>query len=298
MKICRFDHNRIGIVRDDGVHDVSIILEKLPLLRYSFPVGDPVIAHLTNWRAELERLADAAPAIDPLQVRFRSPVAHPSKIIGVPTNYMAHRAEMRADTSIPSVSRSSEAAGVELVLQQGFFLKSNSSLVGPSEGVAVRFPDRRNDHEAELGVVIGRTGSDIPESEAYDYIAGYAMALDMVVRGREDRSFRKSIDTYSVLGPWLVTADEVPDPQNLNFTLRVNGEVRQQSNTSDMVMYIRQQIAFASKFYTLHPGDIIMTGTCQGVGRVAPGDVMDFEMDRIGKMQIPVRAHILGSATD
>ncbi|NDB68314.1 MAG: FAA hydrolase family protein, partial [Methylocystaceae bacterium] len=114
--------------------------------------------------------------------------------------------------------------------------------------------------------------------------------LDMVVRGKEDRSFRKSIDTYSVLGPWLVTRDEIDDPEKLDFSLWVNDELRQKSNTSDMIMKIRQQIALASSFYTLLPGDIIMTGTCQGVGRVAPGDVMTFEMQGIGRMQIPVYA--------
>ena len=294
MRICRFNDDRIGIVRPDGIHDVTSILEKLPAIRYPFPVGDPLIANLEKWRPELEKLADATPAIDPKTVKFKSPVAHPSKIIGVPTNYAAHRAEMRADTTIHAGPRPDEPSGIDLILKNGLFLKSNSSLVGPSEGVALRFPDRRNDHEAELGVIIGKTGSDIPEDKAYDYIVGYAMALDMVTRGKEDRSFRKSIDTYSVLGPWLVTFDEVPDPQNLNFELKVNGETKQKSNTSDMIMYIRQQISWASQFYTLHPGDIIMTGTCSGVGRVAPGDVMDFQMDIIGQMQIPIRAHKIG----
>ena len=151
---------------------------------------------------------------------------------------------------------------------QGLFLKANSALVGPSEGVAVRFPDRRTDHEAELGVIIGRAGSNIARDDALDHVAGYAIAMDMVVRGPEDRSFRKSVDTYAVLGPWLVTADEAPAPDAFSFTLTIDGAVRQSAHTRDMILDVPGQIAWASQFYTLHPGDIFMSGTCDGVGRV------------------------------
>ena len=102
----------------------------------------------------------------------------------------------------------------------------------------------------ELGVIIGRQASDIRNEEAFDYVAGYSIALDMVVRGTQDRSFRKSIDTYAVLGPWLVSADEVSDPQNLDFFLSVNGEVKQKSNTSLMIMDLATQISWASTYYT------------------------------------------------
>ena len=112
----------------------------------------------------------------------------------------------------------------------------------------------------------------------------------MVVRGPEDRSFRKSVDTYAVLGPWLVTADEIADPDALGFSLTVNGEVRQQSNTSQMIIDVRRQISWATEFYTLYPGDIIMTGTCEGVSRVVPGDTMHLEFEAIGAMDIPIRA--------
>ena len=296
MRLCRFNDHRIGVVRGDHVHDVTSILERLEVFRYPAPIGDRLIAHLDAWRPDIEALADKAATFAASEVKFLSPVANPSKIIGVPTNYQAHRAEMAADKTIPSNSKARSESGVtlagaQMVVDQGFFLKASSSLVGPSEGVKLRFPDRRNDHEAELGLIIGKVGSDIAESDALDYVVGYAMALDMVVRGKEDRSFRKSIDTYSVLGPWLVTRDEIDDPETLDFSLWVNDELRQRSNTSDMIMKVRQQIALASAFYTLLPGDIIMTGTCQGVGRVAPGDLMTFEMQGIGRMNIPVSGH-------
>jgi 2-keto-4-pentenoate hydratase/2-oxohepta-3-ene-1,7-dioic acid hydratase in catechol pathway len=142
----------------------------------------------------------------------------------------------------------------------------------------------------ELGIVIGRKVSNISEAEALGCIAGYALALDMVTRGTEDRSLRKSIDTYSVLGPWMTTADEVKDPQNLGFSLAVNGEIRQQSNTSQMIMGIARQIAWGSTFYTLWPGDIIMTGTCEGVGRVQPGDTMHCVIEGVGEMDVAIRA--------
>ena len=111
-----------------------------------------------------------------------------------------------------------------------------------------------------------------------DHIAGYCVGLDMSVRGAEDRSFRKSIDSYSVLGPWLVTPDELREPDSVDFTLKVNGEVRQQSNTRHLIFKTRKLIAWASNWYTLYPGDVIMTGTPEGVSPVGPGDVMDAEI--------------------
>ena len=112
----------------------------------------------------------------------------------------------------------------------------------------------------------------------------------MTVRGTEDRSFRKSIDTYAVLGPWLVTRDELREPDDVAFSLKVNGAVRQQSNTRHLIFKTRKLIAWASNWYTLYPGDVLMTGTPEGVGPVAPGDVMDCEMQSIGAMRVAVRA--------
>jgi 2-keto-4-pentenoate hydratase/2-oxohepta-3-ene-1,7-dioic acid hydratase in catechol pathway len=285
MKLCRFDDNRIGLVRGRSVHDVSAIVNALPQLRYPLPYGDPLIRCLDALRPRMEALADAAPGQLVSEVRLLSPVANPSKIIGTPVNYQAHAEEAERDREI-AVYLENRSRSIE---EQGLFLKATSSLVGPSEGVALAFADRRTDHEAELGVVIGKTAAAIAEADALNVIAGYAIALDMVVRGKEDRSFRKSPDSYAVLGPWLVTADELGDPSALDFTLRVNGEQRQAANTRDMIIGIARQIAWASSVYTLHPGDIIMTGTCQGVGPVMPGDVMTVAFERIGEMTVPVR---------
>ena len=285
MKYCRYNDNRIGVVRGDKVHDVTSVVDALPAHRYPFPIGDALVANLDSLRGEMERLADASDGVPVSSVSFLSPVANPTKVIGVPVNYQAHADEAKADAEVSVAAR---RGGIE---EQGLFLKANSALVGPSEGVAVRFPDRRTDHEAELGIVIGKTACDVTYDEALDYVAGYAIALDMVVRGTEDRSMRKSVDTYAVLGPWLTTADEIPNPDSMAFELTVNGETRQKSNTELMIMDCRRQIEWASSFYTLHPGDIIMSGTCEGVSRVLPGDTMHLDFAGLGAMDVPIRAH-------
>lgn len=284
MRICWFDDDRLGIVRGSQVHDVSSVLAALSL-RYPYPKGDLLIANLANLRPAMEAAADKAEGRPVSEVALLSPVANPSKIIGTPVNYTKHVAEAHAD---PEFFDMTKFAGS--VIEQGLFLKAASSLVGPSQGVAVRFPDRRTDHECELGVIIGKTADRIEEKNAFDYIAGYAIALDMTVRGPEDRSFRKSVESYAVLGPWLVTADEIADPDALDFELSVGGEVRQKSNTGQMILSVARQLAWASSFYTLHPGDIIMTGTCDGVAPVKPGDVMVCTFEGIGEMVVPVRA--------
>jgi 2,4-didehydro-3-deoxy-L-rhamnonate hydrolase len=285
MKLCRYDDDRIGLVRGPNVHDVSAILDALPPLRYPVAFGDHLIANLSALRERMEKLADAASPRPLDAVRLNSPVANPSKIIGTPANYHAHVEEARLDAEI-SVYNAGRQRTVE---EQGLFLKASSSLVGPSEGVTVKFPDRRTDHEAELGIVIGRKTGPVSEADALGVVAGYAIALDMVVRGKEDRSYRKSPDTYAVLGPWLVTADELGSPDDLDFTLHVNGELRQAANTKEMIIGCARQIAWASSIYTLYPGDIIMSGTCAGVAPVKPGDVMTLDFARIGKMAVPVK---------
>lgn len=282
MRICWFDDQKLGLVEGEAVRDVSEALRVLPAPRYPAPRGDTLIAHLDTVRAEIARVAPSAKTYDARKVKFLSPVANPTKIIGVPVNYLKHVEEAAEQRD---VFTHRYQGGIQ---EQGLFLKANSALVGGGEGVKIRFPDRRTDHEMELGIVIGREVSNISEADAMSCIAGYAIALDMVIRGSEDRSFRKSIDTFAVLGPWLVTADEINDPGHLSFSLAVNGVVKQQSNTEHLIMGIPKQIAWASSFYTLYPGDIIMSGTCEGVSPVVPGDVMHCQIDKIGAMDVPV----------
>ncbi|MCZ6763438.1 MAG: fumarylacetoacetate hydrolase family protein, partial [Alphaproteobacteria bacterium] len=160
---------------------------------------------------------------------------------------------------------------------------------GAGEGMDVIFPERRSDHEVELALIIGRRASNVSQADALDVVAGYCIGLDMSVRGTEDRSMRKSADGYTVLGPWLVTPDEVPDPQKLDFWIKVNGETRQSSNTGLMTVPIDELIALASRWYTLYPGDVILTGTPEGVGPVVSGDVMEAHIESVGTMTVAVR---------
>jgi 2-keto-4-pentenoate hydratase/2-oxohepta-3-ene-1,7-dioic acid hydratase in catechol pathway len=286
VRLCRFDDDLVGVVQGDSIRDVTSILGRLPAVSHPAPWGDPLIAQLVRARGAFESVANRSSMRPIDEVRLLSPVARPSKIVGVPGNYHAHVREAEGDAAI----RRYAAASGRTIEEQGLFLKASTAIVGASEGVSIKFPDRRTDHEVELSVVIGRPGVDIPIDRALEHVAGYAIGLDMVVRGPEDRSLRKSLDTYAVLGPWLTTPDEVGDPGSLDFELAVNGAARQRGNTRDMILDVRRLIAWASSFYTLYPGDVIMTGTCEGVGPVVPGDRISARFERIGEMHVDVRA--------
>jgi len=285
MKLCRFNDNRLGLVEGAQVRDVTAALEVLPAGCYPFPTRDVFIERLDDVVARVTALAAAA-AVHPLEsLTLLSPVANPGKIVAAPVNYEKHLAEVKGDASLHQ-----NTPGHTLTIQKaGVFLKATSSLVGPGEGVTLRTPDRRTDHEVELAFVIGRTASRVSRADALGYVAGYAIGLDISIRGTEDRSFRKSADSYSVLGPWLVTADEIPDPGHLDLEISVNGERRQQSNTRQMTLGVAELIEMASALYTLHPGDIVFTGTPEGVSPIEPGDVIVATIQRIGAMTVHVR---------
>ncbi len=285
MKICRFDNDRLGVVEGDRVLDVTGALDALPKVSWPLPQGDLLIANLDKVVARINAIKHAATPKPLAGVTLKSPVANPSKIIGAPVNYQLHIDEAAKNPN----AFANPSSNMLNIRTAGPFLKANSSLVGPSEGVALRFADRRNDHEVELAVIIGKTGSAIPAARALDYVAGYAIGLDMTVRGTEDRSVRKSIDSYSVLGPWLVTADEIADPNNLDLWITVNNEPRQKSNTRMLILNVQQCIEFFSSYYTLLPGDIIMSGTPEGVGPVKNGDLMIAEVEKVGRMEVRVR---------
>jgi 2-keto-4-pentenoate hydratase/2-oxohepta-3-ene-1,7-dioic acid hydratase in catechol pathway len=284
MKLCRYDNNRLGIVQGDEVLDVTQALSVIPEQRWPIAQGDPLIVNLRRVLAAAKKLMPKAKKKPLAKVKLLSPVPNPSKIIGAPINYNDHIVESIKDPGIAH-GRTNIQKGIG---EWGLFLKANSSLIGFGEEMRLRWPDRRNDHEVELALVIGKRGNRIPKEKALEHVCAYSIGLDMTVRGPELQCFRKSIDTYSVLGPWLVTADEIADPNNLDLSIRVNGELRQNSNTKYLVYNIERLIEFGSAMYTLHPGDIIMTGTPAGVSPVKPGDLLHAYVQGVGEGDVRI----------
>jgi 2-keto-4-pentenoate hydratase/2-oxohepta-3-ene-1,7-dioic acid hydratase in catechol pathway len=285
MKICRFDDDRLGLVKGDEVLDVTPALDAIPAQRWPLAPGDPLIANLDRVVERIRALEASAPRRKVAQVKLRAPVPSPTKIVNAPINYQAHIDEAKADPKLGGGRK------LNHITDWGLFLKATSALAGPADGIRLRMPDRRNDHEVELAVVIGRECRQATTANALDFVAGYAIGLDMTIRGPEMPSWRKSVDTYAVCGPWLVTRDEIPDPNVLNLLLWVNGELRQSSNTARMVYNVQRLIEYATSMYTLYPGDLIFSGTPEGVGPVAPGDVITAEIERVGRFDIRVDAY-------
>jgi 2,4-didehydro-3-deoxy-L-rhamnonate hydrolase len=277
MKICRYQESpdgpvRIGLVRDGMVRDVSAVADLLPAQRWPLPPGDLFIAHLDRLRPEMEKLALAATPVPVGQVLLKSPVANPGKFLCGAGNFP----EVLARGGHPR--------------RLGLLFKMTSASAGASDGVTLRWPERTTFYETEIAIIIGKGGTEIPSAQALDHVAGYAIGLDMTMQGEEFPSFGKSFDSYGIIGPWMVTADEIPDPSVLNFTLKVNGEVRQQDSVGRLVLDVPLLIEHAASIMTLHPGDVIFSGTPPtSIGPVVPGDVMHAHMDGIGDMTVAVR---------
>ncbi|MGD9739474.1 MAG: fumarylacetoacetate hydrolase family protein [Bauldia sp.] len=282
MRFCRFDDNRLGVIQADMVCDVTEVAERLPAQRWPLPPGDLFMTHFEELRPELEWAAANAPRRPLAEVKLLSPIANPGKIIAAPVNYQLHLDESRADSGINFGSQ------IRTIDEYGVFLKATSSVIGAGEGVVADWTERRIDHEIELALVIGKKGFRIQRDVALSHVAGYMIGLDMTIRGPEDRSYRKSLDTFTVLGPWVVTSDEIVNPNALDFELTVNGQSRQKSNTKLLIFNIERLIEYASRAYTLFPGDVILTGTPEGVGPVVGGDVIHARIEDIGEMSVRV----------
>ena len=282
MKLCRFDDNRLGVVRGEQVLDVTEAMDALPALRYPYPIADQLIANLAMLKPRIESLCGTAKHHALAEVQLLAPVANPGKIIGAPVNYVKHLQEVLNDVSLHHNNQ------INQIERAGLFLKANSSLVGPAHGVQLNMPDRRTDHEIELVAVIGKRAKNVPAEGALSYVAGYCIGLDITIRGPEERSLRKSPDSYTVLGPWLTTADEVAAPGNLEMELLINGATRQKTNTVGLILGVEALIAFASRFYTLEPGDLIFTGTPEGVSQIQAGDRFKASIEQVGQMDVTI----------
>lgn len=266
MRLGQFDGRRLGLVVGDLVYDVTDQVGSVEA-----PDG-PLGAHI---RSQGASLVAAGPGISIENVRWEAPLPRPAKIIGAPANYYDHTDEMPDSATI---------------VDWGLFLKAPTSVLGPGGVVRLPYTDKRTDYEGELAVVIGRAGKGISRDSALDHVFGYTCLMDITVRSTEDRSTRKSFDTFTPLGPWIVTADEIGDPSTLDLALRLNGDLRQQTSISKMIYGIPDLIAYASSVMTLEPGDIIATGTPAGVGPLAAGDEIVVEIDRIGSLAVTVTA--------
>jgi 2-keto-4-pentenoate hydratase/2-oxohepta-3-ene-1,7-dioic acid hydratase in catechol pathway len=217
-------------------------------------------------------------------VVVRAPQPRPRTIVAAPVNYRLHQQEMGGPGGVY------DDAAIKTIETYAGFVKASSSVVGPDGAIELPFLDRRVDHEAEVGVVIGRRASRVGRAEALDFVFGYVPLLDITIRGEEDRSFRKSFDTFTPIGPAIVTADEVADPADISFRLTVNGEERQKSNTRYLIYDIPRLIELYSAAMTLEPGDVIASGTPEGVGPIVPGDSVVLTVDGIGELTMAVAA--------
>ncbi|MGY1822069.1 fumarylacetoacetate hydrolase family protein [Geodermatophilus sp. SYSU D00079] len=290
MKLALFDDHRLGVVSADDATLVDVT-GALP-----WPHDpDPLTAGW--WRAlcrdsatVLPALREAAAAGTPrpvAEVALRAPVLGPSKVLAAASNYGEHVAEMHG------VQERTLGRVESWMMEFDVFLKAPSSIVGPGADVVLP-PDvvaagHEVHHESELVVVIGAGGKDIPVESAMDAVLGFTAGLDITVRSAADRSRRKSYDTFSPLGPWLVTTDEVGDGSDLDILLTCEGQVRQAVNTRDLLTPVPQIVAYASSVMTLLPGDVLFTGAPPGVGPITPGEKLEMTVSRIGSMAVTVR---------
>ena len=217
MRFVRFDDDRLGLLTADGIVDLTD--------RLGLDSHDPLLEYVRGDHDATE-YADADPDYDRESVTLNAPVRRPGKVIAAPLNYENHIEEALADRDITT----EEWFSIE---DKGYFLKAPSSVVGPDHGVELPFSDRRVDHEIELAFLVDEDVKDVAAEDAWEHIFGYTVLLDISVRGDQDRSNRKSYDTFTVTGPCVTTADEIDDPQDLEMELQLNGETRQQENTGN-----------------------------------------------------------------
>jgi 2-keto-4-pentenoate hydratase/2-oxohepta-3-ene-1,7-dioic acid hydratase in catechol pathway len=252
MRLVRYDDGRVGYLAADQV---------IPL------PGRTMRDVIASWSAGQLSVPDREAGIPLRDVRLRVPVADPSKIIAAPVNYRDHQAEMSTESQVGAL---------------GFFLKAPSSLLDPGGTIQLPYHDRRFDQEGELALVIGRTARHVSEQDALSCVFGYTGLLDITMRGGEDRSTRKSFDTFTPMGPVLVTADEFGNPDDAELRCWVSGDLRQKASTRDLIWSVARLVSYASSVATLYPGDVISTGTPAGVGPLSAGDTIRLELSGLG----------------
>lgn len=272
----REGRSRLGVLIND--RELIDVTEVAPL-DASLPIS-LMRQVIVNWDMMAPRLADKvgdSSAVTYLldEVTLSPVVPDPTKVIAAPVNYIDHMDEMSQDAHIDAL---------------GVFLKAPSSVIGHEGRVTLPYHDRRFDQEGELAVVIGRRASKIAVHEVDDVIFGYLPLLDITMRGGEDRSTRKSFDTFTPIGPEIVTKDEIGDYRSITLRCSVNGHERQNAKVADLIWGIPELVAYASSVMTLEPGDIVTTGTPAGVGPIQAGDEVVVELDGLLPLRVRVTA--------
>jgi 2-keto-4-pentenoate hydratase/2-oxohepta-3-ene-1,7-dioic acid hydratase in catechol pathway len=264
MRLVSYDDGRAGCLAGDRV---------IPL------PGMTMRDAIASWAAETLAVPPGEDGIPLREVRLHVPVADPSKIIAAPVNYRDHQAEMNVDAAVGAL---------------GFFLKAPSSLLDTGGTIQLPYHDRRFDQEGELALVIGRTARHVSEQDALSHVFGYTGLLDITMRGGEDRSVRKSFDTFTPMGPVLVTADEFGDPGGVELRCWVSGELRQKASTRDLIWDVARLVSYASSVTTLYPGDVIATGTPAGVGPLTSGDTIRLQLSGL---ELDLTARVAADST-
>jgi len=293
MRICHYDDHRVGAVVGDRVHPLGDTLIKAGHLGPGYTMLD-VIERLANEPAAMKCarfVLQSGSSIPLASVRLLPPVLNPPAIWAAAANYKAHQAEMRE-----KMGSEDRAALSKDELMAEFFLKPAASIVGPGGPVILPRVSRDVDFECELCAVIGKAARHVAEDKALDYVFGYTILWDFSQRdpwgrGRQNtRNIRKGFDTFTGLGPWIVTRDEIDDPQNLAIRVEQNGKLLMSAHTSDMICSLREHIRFLSAVTTLAPGALVSTGTPAGVAKLAAGDRLKGSIERIGEMEVAVLA--------
>jgi 2-keto-4-pentenoate hydratase/2-oxohepta-3-ene-1,7-dioic acid hydratase in catechol pathway len=293
MKICHYNNNQAGVVVDDKVYPIGEALVKAGHARNGYTMLE-IIEVLANVPAAMQIARNAAQdgsGIPLSSVRLLAPITNPGSLWAAAANYRAHQEEMI--TRMGSAGRENKSKD-ELMAE--FFLKPTSSIIGPNDTIILPKISKLVDFECELCAVIGRRARRVSEEQALDYVFGYMMCWDISQRDpwgkgmQNTRNIRKGFDTFSGLGPWIVTRDEIDDPQNLTIKVLQNGKEVMTAHTSDMICGLREHIRFLTSCLTLRPGDLITTGTPAGVSKLNDGDHLKGTIEKIGEMELYVRA--------
>ncbi len=293
MKICHYDEGRAGVVADDQVWPLGDALVRHGILQPRHTMLEVIDALANDPRAmDIARNTRGLGTPKPLSgTRLLAPITNPPSIWAAAANYHAHQAEMKE--RVGSYDRSALTADD---LMAEFFLKPTSSIIGPGGPVVLPRLSKHVDFECELAAIIGKPARYATEENALDHVFGYLLCWDFSqrdpwARGRHNtRNIRKGFDTFTGLGPWIVTRDEIAEPQDLHILVEQNGSPVMKAHTADMICGLREHIRFLSEVLTLRTGDIITTGTPAGVSQLAAGDVLKGSITGIGEMEVAVAA--------